>query len=257
MTMTAGLGRDVASVREQHDWVLNRLRGSSTAVMLYGSRARGDARTDSDVDILQVVEDRARAYSVGEVNVSAYTNAHLRELALRGSLFVRHLRDEGIVLCDRGRVLEEILSRYVEPPSYSALRAELAIVISALALPGVEQYAASAAKTASFVVRSLLYAASAEADVFEFNVIRASASIGRPRIGADLQSVDTDLGTQLRHARWLLARTGTPVPIAPGRTFEEAVVWVGAAHPSSAALLEAVLAGDATVDYTSLTLPMS
>ena len=257
MTTTAGVRSDPGSVREQHSWVLDRLRGSSVAVMLYGSRARGDARADSDVDILQVVEDRARAYSVGEVNVSAYTNDHLRELASRGSLFVRHLRDEGVTLCDRDRILERALSEYVEPSSYDALRAELAIVVSALALPGVEQYGASAARTASFVVRSLLYAACADADSFEFNVIQASLHIGRPQIGVDLRATDTALWTQVRHARWLLARTGTSVPIAPGRSFEEAAVWVGAAHPAAAALLEAVLAGEAAVDYTSLTLPMS
>lgn len=257
MTTVAEARIYAGSIRYRHAWVLEWLRGSSTAVMLYGSQARGDARADSDVDVLQVVEDRARTYSVGEMNVSAYSAAHLRELASRGSLFVRHLRDEGVILSDSDRVLEQILSEYVEPASYCALRAELAVVVSALGLPGAEQSATGAAKTASFVVRSLLYAASAEADSFEFDVIRASAHIGRPQIGIDLRSPDAVLQHQLRHARWLLSRAGTHIPLAPGRTFEEAVVWVGATNPSAATLLEAVLAGDAMADYTSLTLPMS
>ena len=135
MTTIARAMRDAESVRDRYAWVPEWLSGPSIAVMLYGSQARGE-RPDSDVDVLQVVEDRGRVYSVGEVNVSAYRAAHFRELASRGSLFVRHLRDEGVVLSDPDRVLQQILSEYLEPASYGALRAELAVVVSALTATG-------------------------------------------------------------------------------------------------------------------------
>src|SRR6266516_788528 len=98
-------GVDEASAGE----VRSALTGESLAVMLYGSRARGRPRLDSDVDVLQLVPSRPGSYSVGRVNVAAYTPAHLMLLARRGSLFVRHLRDEGILLEDPKGVLARIL----------------------------------------------------------------------------------------------------------------------------------------------------
>src|SRR5438477_358219 len=89
---------DGGDVAFSMDEVWFALSGPSLAVMLYGSRARGVSRPDSDVDVLQLVRDRPRSYSVGRANVAAYTPDHLAALAERGSLFVRHLRDDGVVL---------------------------------------------------------------------------------------------------------------------------------------------------------------
>lgn len=247
----------LAAARPGHGHILERLRGPSVAVMLYGSQARGDARADSDVDVLQVVEYGPRSYSVDELNISAYTATHLYELAERGSLFVRHLLYDGIPLWDPTGVLEKVLSAYRQPRSYDALRSELAVVTAALRLPGADLYPRAARRAASFAVRSLVYAACAEVGPSEFDVLRASERIGRSQIGIDLRSREPGLTDLLRHAEWLLARAGVSQTSAPGRNFEEAVVWAGVTFPSAGTLLEAVLAGDAEIDYTSLTLPIS
>lgn len=246
-----------ATLRLSREDILQRLQGPSVAVMLYGSQARGDARADSDVDVLQVVEHGARSYSVGKLNVSAYTAEHLHELSSRGSLFVRHLRSDGIILSDPKQVLAHVLSGYREPTSYLALRRELAVVTSALGLPGVERYPRGSIRAASFAVRSLAYAACAEAGISEFDVLRASELIGRRQVGVDLRSQDPLLGDLLGHADWLLSRADTSAMTNLGCDFEEAVVWVGAKYPAAGALLEAVLADEAEIDYTSLTLPVS
>lgn len=240
-----------------HAAILARLRGNFVAAMLYGSRARGDARADSDVDVVQVVAHATRSYSVENLNVSTYTVSHLVQMADRGSLFVRHLRDEGITLADATGTLRRILASYREPASYDALRRELAVVVSALRLPGADKYEVSARKVAAFSVRSLMYAECADAGVLEFDVLKASAKLHLPEIGTDLRSPESTLGALLRHASDLLTRSGVEVPIAPSRDFEEVVVWCGVNFPAAAVLLESVLVDDPGLDYTSLTLPMS
>ena len=67
-----------------------------TAVMIYGSRARGDALPDSDLDALAITDGPYPTVSSGLTNLSYYT---LEELANGvGTLFGEHLRRDGRVL---------------------------------------------------------------------------------------------------------------------------------------------------------------
>ena len=91
------------------------------SVWLYGSRARGDADSLSDIDLLVVCdtdwpeEKVAKLFPLGEgdsCSVSRYSWLELRMMAERGSLFLQHVKSEGLLLYEspqcRGVMLETL-----------------------------------------------------------------------------------------------------------------------------------------------------
>jgi Nucleotidyltransferase domain len=95
------------------------------AVMLYGSRARGDSTRDSDVDLLQLVQTKTDHYRIGRISVAAYTQAELELLCQNGSLFALHLVMEGRIMSDPERRLSDALGRYRPPDTYDGIWSEL------------------------------------------------------------------------------------------------------------------------------------
>lgn len=89
---------------------------SVRAVCLVGSVARGDARPDSDLDLVvvsgQPVRELVARLAVGtrndRVSLICRTPDQVREMALAGSLFLHHVRTEGTVLYDPDRFLAEV-----------------------------------------------------------------------------------------------------------------------------------------------------
>jgi predicted nucleotidyltransferase len=233
--------------------VWSALRGPSLAVMLYGSRARGVHRPDSDVDVLQLVPSRPSSYTEGRVSVAAYTSAHLMLLARRGSLFVRHLRDEGVVLEDRCEVLAEILAAYRPPADYEALKRDLALALAATSATGAGAFSVGILRLAVYSARTALYVRAVESGHLTFDVERASAACGTPKMAALIRSGRPQDVPMLRsiglHLLDVAAPAGAPADLPA------LAVWSRDAYPLASRLLEAVLAGETRIDYTSLTLP--
>jgi hypothetical protein len=90
------------------------------SVILYGSRARGDHRLSSDVDLLGIADTRAieKENSVRGANLHLYPFDYLRDQSRRGSLFLSHLGSEGKALHDTVGAFEQIQTAFQYRDSY-------------------------------------------------------------------------------------------------------------------------------------------
>ena len=90
------------------------------ALLLFGSRARGDQNLDSDVDILGVTSDSEyHAWSQADVGFRAYPATFLKKLCRDGGLFALHLVLEARALYDPSSFLEQMQKGFVFKSSYS------------------------------------------------------------------------------------------------------------------------------------------
>ena len=96
------------------------------SVYLYGSMARGNNTDDSDCDILFAIADCCNEkyektvsflkewHTELNIEVAMYTVSMLREMWKKGSLFLWHIKLEGIVLYSSGEQLSELLANLPE-----------------------------------------------------------------------------------------------------------------------------------------------
>src|ERR1700677_1208324 len=151
-----------------------KLQGNTLALMLFGSMARGDSDHRSDIDILHVLGIYRPSYRVENYAISVYTVESLRKIASEGSLFILHLKSEGIVLEDPYSILEEILQVYRPPQSYEPLLQELRLAVNILNVTQ-QCYLERWDKwngVALFLLRSVLFALAAEAGHATFSIER-------------------------------------------------------------------------------------
>jgi predicted nucleotidyltransferase len=247
--MTAAHATDLA----KH--VLSELGEEQCGVVLYGSRARGTSRDDSDIDVLQLVEKNPRSYAIDSMNVTVYTAAHLSTMATRGSLFVRHLIDEGIVLSDPYNFVSTALGAYQEPPTYARLKTELRVLLDAMSKPDAAQYRPLLDNLARFTVRSALYVRTAELGKPIFDLEAAAHAADLPKVAALLRgSIVQDIDMLIGSGIQLL---DVPLPKDVPGTLQAITVWAIGRYPLVSKQLEHAIAGNAQIDYSLLSLPPS
>jgi len=129
----------------------------SSGLLLYGSRARGDAVPGSDLDLLAIVEQPRPSIYSGDVSVSYYTIAQLE--SGRGTLFGAHLKRDAKVLWDPKGELGAVLSRMgkvdTERLFYRARNVSKILGCLEMDLP---KYLPGLLREARYLLRSCLYA---------------------------------------------------------------------------------------------------
>jgi predicted nucleotidyltransferase len=152
--------------------------------MLFGSYARGDQNAESDIDVLQVVKKVSPARKVGKIVVSCYTIRQLVNLAKQGSLFILHLRMEGVILHDPNHVLRSALDCYVAPATYDKLLSTISVAAAVLHLRIDSLNANQASGVVSlgiYLLRTLIYVRCVEMGTPAFSLDRAQVILGEHR----------------------------------------------------------------------------
>lgn len=245
------LGAEVAHI-------LGQRRPNRLGLMLYGSVARGTAGGGSDIDILELVTGSAATYEVGNANVTQYEVAHLRSLAEQGSLFLLHLRTDGLVLSDPTGLLERTLDAYVQPAKYSHIMKQVEDASAVLdpAAVDFDSYLPSLARLGIYLLRTVVYVKTVEGGKPTFD------------LGAiDMVKSDPDLRDALamrrrssfeRHHLVLIRRQlAALLKVVKQNPYSsvEALAVAQAHRTDLVPLFTAVLRGDVGVDYSALTLP--
>lgn len=176
-----------------------------SSVCIFGSVARKDQDSLSDKDALilfdgsETCKELKRQWSGNGWSVVNYTEKRLTKMADAGSLFVQHLKQEGIILEDANNVLSDLLASYEPKADYSS---QITETVSALKLlervPPSHELDYWSADLLHVLIRNLGILKLANEGIYEFSFRRiAQKLIGLSLIGAD----DIEVFEGLRSAK--------------------------------------------------------
>lgn len=133
------------------------LPGTVSGLLVYGSRARGDALADSDLDLLALVPAQLPSINSGPVSVSFYTSAQL--LTGISSLFGAHLKRDAKILHDDGGRLAQLLEHMGDVDTARLLeRVRAMCELFTAPEKDLPKYLPGLLREARYLLRSSLYA---------------------------------------------------------------------------------------------------
>lgn len=165
--------------------ILNKIVGDYRSIILFGSHARGDAKSESDVDVLQVTSESHSAYKVGNIAYSPYSIPFLKKLASEGSLFILHIITEGIEITANTHVLREIKAAFKQRENFDSYKIQLVKTADLLLKVEQTEYDINANnynRLAAFLFRSLLYAIAYDRGKLAFSIDRLAEKLDDPLI---------------------------------------------------------------------------
>ncbi len=154
-------------------------------LLLYGSKARGDAHGGSDVDLLLALdgEDLAAPTNTHGVSLHRYPKGWLEQSARSGTLFSYHVAFEGIALEDQGDFLGRLRSLFTTKASYQE---ELVLGALVMKLLLQKDWGPNFAARQRFfwALRTVLIAASTRAGPPRFAADTLERLVGVPGVAA-------------------------------------------------------------------------
>lgn len=134
------------------------------SLILFGSRARGDHRLVSDVDLLGVVDGGLIGDEVASRGASFYRYPikYLQKASDEGDLFVLHLVEEGKILHDTASLFQSVRDRFQYKESYESEIREACLVGWFLLSYGSELNEKNFRKRLTWALRTVLIARCAE-----------------------------------------------------------------------------------------------
>lgn len=188
--------------------------------------------------------------------VTAYTPAHLRQMATQGSLFILHLRVDGVLLIDPARVLRGALDSYVPPASYDSLLAALTQAAAALLVSGPEldEYREAIGRMGIYLLRTQLYAKCAAVGQPVFDVeLAADSSSPRLRQVLKMRRATSLSDVDVRAVQSQLIESFQVRPQL--ETLADSAVRLARTNPHAAGLIGQVISQGAVMDYNAFPLP--
>lgn len=151
------------------------------AVLIYGSRARGDAVNGSDLDVLTLVPHSRPSLNASDVSVSFYTEAQLQTGI--GTLFGAHLRRDAKIIWDPSGRLSRSVQAMGDVDTVRLL-ARAKAMSSLFTTPTIDlpKYLEGMLRQARYLLRSCLYAQAIEQGDPCFSVREIAGRVGDPEL---------------------------------------------------------------------------
>lgn len=155
-------------------------------LVLFGSYARNEIREDSDIDLLAITKYKKskNKLSYDKYNLNFYSFDYLIKLANEGSLFIRHLISESILITGEKDIVERLAYHYSTSSSHSLKLKQLIFSAKFLDvdMDTYKNYPKKFNQLAFFILRTLIYTITHELGYNSFSLIEISRYLNKPEI---------------------------------------------------------------------------